>query len=384
MVASYTTNKVLIKPANGDDVDTWDVPVNNDWDYVDAAFGGNTAINVTGVGAGPTALSTSQYRPPILLFSGVLSNNVNYQIPSGKGGLWVVNNATTGSFSLTISSGGGGTSVVCPQGYIVQVYSDGTNVKQTLTYSVSTTPGGSNTQVQFNSSGAFGGSASFTFDGTVVAAPQFNASGSFRVLGATSGYVGFAAAAVSTNVVWTLPAGDGTSGQVLQTDGAATLSWTTPASATTPAGTVAAYAGSSAPSGWLLCGGQAVSRTTYATLFAVIGTVYGSGDGSTTFNVPDLRGRVVAGIDNMGGSTASRITNAVAGIVGTTLGAAGGDQALQAHTHTAAGFGANGSTATVTDATSGTFSATVTTSSTGAGNSQNVQPTMMLNYIIKV
>jgi len=51
-----------------------------------------------------------------------------------------------------------------------------------------------------------------------------------------------------------------------------------------------------APTGWLLCNGDAVSRTTYADLFAVIGTTYGSGNGSTTFNVPDFRGRVPAGI----------------------------------------------------------------------------------------
>ena len=62
-----------------------------------------------------------------------------------------------------------------------------------------------------------------------------------------------------------------------------------------PAGTVVSYSGSSAPSGWLLCYGQAVSRTTYAGLFSAISTTYGTGDGSTTFNLPDLRGRVVAG-----------------------------------------------------------------------------------------
>jgi hypothetical protein len=60
-------------------------------------------------------------------------------------------------------------------------------------------------------------------------------------------------------------------------------------------GMVAAYAGSSAPSGWLLCDGTAVSRTTYSALFAAIGTSYGAGDGSTTFNLPDLRGRVPVG-----------------------------------------------------------------------------------------
>lgn len=62
-----------------------------------------------------------------------------------------------------------------------------------------------------------------------------------------------------------------------------------------PAGIVMPFAGSVAPQGYLLCDGSAVSRSTYATLFAVIGTTYGTGDGSTTFNVPDISGRVVIG-----------------------------------------------------------------------------------------
>ena len=53
-----------------------------------------------------------------------------------------------------------------------------------------------------------------------------------------------------------------------------------------PAGAVIPYAGSAAPAGWLLCGGQAVSRSDYAALFAIIGTTYGVGNGSTTFNLP--------------------------------------------------------------------------------------------------
>jgi len=64
-------------------------------------------------------------------------------------------------------------------------------------------------------------------------------------------------------------------------------------------GTISAYGGTSVPanSGWLLCDGSAVSRTTYADLFAVISTNFGSGDGSTTFNLPDLRGRFLRGVD---------------------------------------------------------------------------------------
>lgn len=68
-----------------------------------------------------------------------------------------------------------------------------------------------------------------------------------------------------------------------------------------PTGTVAAYVAATAPAGWLLCDGSPVSRTTYSTLFGVVGTAYGAGDGSTTFNLPDLRGRVGVGFAASGG-----------------------------------------------------------------------------------
>lgn len=62
-----------------------------------------------------------------------------------------------------------------------------------------------------------------------------------------------------------------------------------------PAGAVQAFASTSIPTGWLLCNGQAVSRTSYADLFAVIGTKYGTGDGRTTFNLPNLTGYTIIG-----------------------------------------------------------------------------------------
>lgn len=65
--------------------------------------------------------------------------------------------------------------------------------------------------------------------------------------------------------------------------------------ADTPLGTINAFGGSVAPDGWLMCQGQALSRTTYAELFAVIGTAFGAGDGSTTFNIPDFRGEFLRG-----------------------------------------------------------------------------------------
>jgi microcystin-dependent protein len=175
-----------------------------------------------------------------------------------------------------------------------------------------------------------------------------------------------------------------------------------PTSALIPAGIVSPFAGSAAPSGWLLCAGQAVNRTTYATLFTAISTTYGVGDGSTTFNLPDLRGRAVFGEDDMGGSAANRVTAGVSGITGTTLGAAGGSEAMHQHNHgitdaghvhsTAFNWATTGGGGTAAQATTsglnpqnGVNSATtgITINNAGTGTSQNMPPAIILNYIIK-
>lgn len=98
---------------------------------------------------------------------------------------------------------------------------------------------------------------------------------------------------------------------------------------TVPLGGMIPYVGTSAPnSSFVLPYGQAISRTTYAGLFALCGTTFGVGDESTTFNIPDIRGRAIFGLDNMGGAAASRITSGVSGIDGASRGAAGGAQAV--------------------------------------------------------
>lgn len=157
-----------------------------------------------------------------------------------------------------------------------------------------------------------------------------------------------------------------------------------------PAGTVNPYAGSTAPTGWLLCAGQAVSRTTYADLFSVVSTTYGSGDGSTTFNLPDLRGRVPAGLDNMNGTDAGRLDWA------NTLGTNGGAQThtlstseMPSHSHTtesAFGGATSGSRLNNANAAGGgtsSFSYFATSSTGGGAAHNNMQPTLLLNYIIK-
>ena len=82
-----------------------------------------------------------------------------------------------------------------------------------------------------------------------------------------------------------------------------------------PSGTIVAFGGATAPGGWLLCDDSAVSRTTYARLFAVIGTAFGVGDGSGTFNVPDLRDRVPLGKGSNNGTVGSETTGAAASSV---------------------------------------------------------------------
>jgi len=96
-----------------------------------------------------------------------------------------------------------------------------------------------------------------------------------------------------------------------------------------PVGGMMPFLATTAPnSSFVLPYGQAISRTAYATLFALVGTTFGGGDGSTTFNVPDLRGRAVFGLDTMGGSASGRLTAASGGVDGATIGASGGGQAV--------------------------------------------------------
>ena len=176
-----------------------------------------------------------------------------------------------------------------------------------------------------------------------------------------------------------------------------------------PVGSVIDYSGESPPSGFLFCFGQEISRSDYSELFDTIGTQYGPGNGSTTFNLPDYRGRVGAGKDNMGGSAAGRLATQLTGSV---LGAVGGAEghvltiaqlAAHAHnititdpghTHGIPVYGDGNSGNFIEDAGGGTLktvtsnSATtgITATSANQGSSEahnNVQPTIVINKIIK-
>lgn len=151
-----------------------------------------------------------------------------------------------------------------------------------------------------------------------------------------------------------------------------------------PSGSVVMWAGSSAPTGWLLCDGATISRTTYAALFAIVGTTYGAGDGSTTFKLPDTQGVFVRG---SGSQTISGITHT--GTRGTTE----GDQ-MQGHFHgsvrgtaiTAGGAGAAalsaGSGFVGTDMVSAP--STDGTNGTPRTGAQTRPANITMNYIIKI
>ncbi|MCG3205429.1 MAG: hypothetical protein KCHDKBKB_02150 [Elusimicrobia bacterium] len=102
-----------------------------------------------------------------------------------------------------------------------------------------------------------------------------------------------------------------------------------------PKGVIVAYGGTTPPTGWFLCNGQAVSRTTYGALFSVIGTAFGNGNGSTTFNLPDFRGRFLRGVDQSAGrdpDTAGRSAMNPGGATGDNIGSIQNDQ-FGSHNH---------------------------------------------------
>lgn len=153
-----------------------------------------------------------------------------------------------------------------------------------------------------------------------------------------------------------------------------------------PAGSITQFAGANAPVGWLLMYGQSLAVALYPALFAAIGYTFG-GSGAN-FNVPDARGRVLFGKDNMGGTAANRATTGGGGLDGATLGAVGGGETvtlteaqMPAHAHRnnaayATGVGTGGPAGCA-------YTYSTTSSTGGSGAHSNIPPALIINYIIK-
>jgi microcystin-dependent protein len=154
-----------------------------------------------------------------------------------------------------------------------------------------------------------------------------------------------------------------------------------------PTGTIFMWSTDTAPTGWVLCNGAAISRNDYSDLFGVIGTTFGNGDGSTTFNVPDLRGRMPLGQDDMGGTSANRVTDANADSMGGSGGAEDvtlTEAQLASHNHTVSLSDAASTTQKINASRGQTLSYTIISGTSGSDQAHNnMPPYLTLNFIIK-
>lgn len=389
MASTYTTNNGIEQPGSGEQAGTWGDTTNTNFDLIDRALSGvaagTNAIDLSGSGSAHTlstsdgSLSDGLYR--VLEFEGATTACTITIDQNDVQKYYIVYNNSGQTLTFTQGSGG---DVTVANGDFAIIYADGEGA------------GAEVTKVVFDTDSIA--------DDAITTAKILDANvTTAKIADDAITNIKMADDSVDTDEIVDDAV---TTAKIL--DGAVTAAKLATGAAFA-AGMVMPHAGTTAPTGWLLAYGQAVSRTTYADLFAALGTTYGAGNGSTTFNLPDLRGRVVAGQDDMGGSSANRLTGQSGGVDGDTLGAVGGDEE---HTLTKAQMPAHGhdiwsSSGFYTQDTWGMFytqrqnyvSATnVGSGSYGANNGQgvqiientggggahnNVQPTIILNYIIK-
>jgi hypothetical protein len=233
MASSYSTDLKLELMVTGENSGTWGDKTNTNLNLLQQAIAGYEAISIAG-GAQTTALvmtdaTISNARNAVIKLTGTITGNQVVTIPNGIEKTYIVSNGTTGAFTVEFKtvSGTGVTFATDDKGF-KYVFSDGTNINE---IALASPPGGSDTQIQFNNSGSFGGSANLVWDGTNL---NIGATGEARFQDTTGGqYVGLkAAGTVSSSYTLVLPTATGTVDQVIKTDGSGNLSFTTLTSGT--------------------------------------------------------------------------------------------------------------------------------------------------------
>ena len=359
MASTYTSNLRLTKQGDGDNPNTWGQVLNDGViSLVDDAVAGYTTVSV-GSAASVTLTnnqgSGDQSRSAILELKGSVggAHSAIYVLIPNNSKSYVVRNsvsyASAGADVILRVAGNTGVTIAAASNTFV--ITNGTSV-----YNVAPT--------NFPSAITMEGAATFESTVTVSGAATFLTTVTIK------GDVH-----VSSKVCASAFYGDGLN-----------------ISGLLPPGVIVPYGVSAAPTGFLLCDGTAVSRTTYSALFAVVSSLYGDGNGSSTFNVPDLRGRFIAGWD--AGTSVLTSTAGASGtmIVGASIANTGGIQAvtlsvgeIPAHTHMQhSRWNQHAGNPQSPPPYEIAANISASTGSTGGGLAHsNIPPSMILNFIIK-
>ena len=402
MASTYSPSLRAELIGSGDQSGTWGSTTNNNFQYIfEAAIAGYQTVAIAPTSNnqvltytnGPTSTGSADQSvyAVLKLNASAVSANFNLFAPPASKQYVIWNNtsytATFYNSSVIGNTTAAGSGVTVPVGAKLQIWSDGTNFY----------PGFDTTAGNLTVSGNLAVTGNETVTGTlgVTGATTLSTLSLGTALSVANGGTG-ATTLAANNVLLgngtSAPqvVAPGTSGNLLTSNG---TTWTSAVAAPgVLSGALLMWPTATAPSGYLLCTGSAVSRTTYAALFAVIGTTFGVGDGSTTFNLPDYTGRSPLGAN---GSYALASTGGSA------------DAVVVSHTHTAtvtdpghfhntpynfatyAGGGSSGANNTFgsvnnpqTDTK--TTGISVANSTTGvSGTNANLQPYLAINFIIK-
>ena len=324
MASTFTTRLRLEKQATGENANTWGDKTNVNFDLIDESIYGYATKSVAGssdVTLTNSNATADESRQSVLEFTGTLSGNINVLLPTTES-RYVIFNNTAGAYTLTVATTGNtGTGTAVTQGSHALMYSNATFVKDIFAQGIN----------NLTCKGTLSVAGAVSLDGGAVTINESSADVDFRVESNGSTHALFVDG--GNNRVGILNASPGVA---LDVTGAVTASGTITGNLfsgsgkdvtdTLPTGGIIMAGFATEPTKsdgstkrYLLCNAQAVSRSTYSALFTAVSTTYGVGDGSSTFNLPDLQGRVPVGAGSGSGLTA-RTLGATGGVENTASG----------------------------------------------------------------